>query len=92
MLLIPMQYDQSEALPRSGGDMHQFGIPALVYQSGFHLTVERDWFWFWFWFTTPFGWLVYLLWFWFYDSQVKTALDAISRETGVTVAKCYRLS
>ena len=26
-------------------------------------------------FTTPFGWLVYLLWFWFYDSQVKTALD-----------------
>ena len=27
-------------------------------------------------FTTPFGWLVYLLWFWFYDSQVKTALMA----------------
>ena len=25
-------------------------------------------------FTTPFGWLLYLLWFWFYDSQVKTAL------------------
>ena len=25
-------------------------------------------------FTTPFGWLVYLLWFWIYDSQVKTAL------------------
>ena len=25
-------------------------------------------------FTTSFGWLVYLLWFWFYDSQVKTAL------------------
>ena len=25
-------------------------------------------------FTTPFGWLVYLLWFWFYDSQVKIAL------------------
>ena len=25
-------------------------------------------------FTTPFGWLVYLLWFWFYDSQVKAAL------------------
>ena len=25
-------------------------------------------------FTTPFGWLMYLLWFWFYDSQVKTAL------------------
>ena len=25
-------------------------------------------------FTMPFGWLVYLLWFWFYDSQVKTAL------------------
>ena len=32
-------------------------------------------------FTTPFGWLVYLLWFWFYDSQVKTALctDIIGR-------------
>ena len=43
-------------------------------------------------FTTPFGWLVYLLWFWFYDSQVKTTLDAISRETGVRVAKCYLLS
>ena len=27
-------------------------------------------------FTTPFGWLVYLLWFWFYDSQVKTALNS----------------
>ena len=25
--------------------------------------------------TTSFGWLVYLLWFWFYDSQVKTALS-----------------
>ena len=25
-------------------------------------------------FTKSFGWLVYLLWFWFYDSQVKTAL------------------
>ena len=28
-------------------------------------------------FTTSFGWLVYLLWFWFYDSQVKTALMII---------------
>ena len=28
-------------------------------------------------FTTPFGWLLYLLWFWFYDSQVKTALTAL---------------
>ena len=28
-------------------------------------------------FTTPFGWLVYLLWFWFYDSQVKTALTSM---------------
>ena len=45
-----MQHDQSEALPRSGGDMHQFGIPALV-----------------------------------------LILDAISRETGVRVAKCYLL-
>ena len=30
-------------------------------------------------FTTPFGWLVYLLWFLFYDSQVKTALRALSK-------------
>ena len=29
-------------------------------------------------FTTPFGWLVYLLWFWFYDSQVKTALSSFN--------------
>ena len=28
-------------------------------------------------FTTPFGWVVYLLWFWFYDSQVKTALTEV---------------
>ena len=34
----------------------------------------RNWFGFGFGFTTPFGWLVYLLWFWFYDSQVKTGL------------------
>ena len=27
----------------------------------------------------PFGWLVYLLWFWFYDSQVKTALKGMQR-------------
>ena len=32
-------------------------------------------------FTTPFGWLVYLLWFWFYDSQVKTALYITSLKT-----------
>ena len=31
VLLILMQYDQSETLPRSGSDVHQFGIPALVY-------------------------------------------------------------
>ena len=31
-------------------------------------------------FTTPFGWLVYLLWFWFYDSQVKTALTGIGKQ------------
>ena len=30
-------------------------------------------------FTSPFGWLVYLLWFWFYDSQVKTALLCIRK-------------
>ena len=28
-------------------------------------------------FTTPFAWLVYLLWFWFYDSQVKNAIYRI---------------
>ena len=28
-------------------------------------------------FTTSFGWLVYLLWFWFCDSQVKTALTML---------------
>ena len=28
-------------------------------------------------FTAPFGWLVYLLWFWFYDSQVKNALKGV---------------
>ena len=33
-------------------------------------------------FTTPFGWLVYLLWFWFYDSQVKTALSHKQMENG----------
>ena len=32
-------------------------------------------------FTTPFGWLVYLLWFWFYDSQVKTALNTMETYT-----------
>ena len=30
-------------------------------------------------FTTSFGWLVYLLWFWFYDSQVKTALIRLTQ-------------
>ena len=30
-------------------------------------------------FTTPFCWLVYLLWFWFYDSQVKTALKQFTQ-------------
>ena len=37
-------------------------------------------------FTTPFGWLVHLLWFWFYDSQVKTALNL----TGITKFKYKR--
>ena len=36
-------------------------------------------------FTTPFGWLVYLLWFWFYDSQVKTALLLIVKTDLLTV-------
>ena len=34
-------------------------------------------------FTTPFGWLVYLLWFWFYDSQVKTALNKQRAKIGI---------
>ena len=34
-------------------------------------------------FTTPFGWLVYLLWFWFYDSQVKTALFRLKTASSV---------
>ena len=35
-------------------------------------------------FTTPFSWLVYLLWFWFYDSQVKTALrNSLMESCGV---------
>ena len=35
----------------------------------------------------PFGWLVYLLWFWFYDSQVKTTLviPVIAAITVITV-------
>ena len=37
-------------------------------------------------FTTPFGWLVYLLWFWFYDSQVKTALIGSKSSTSRTDA------
>ena len=37
-------------------------------------------------FTTPFGWLEYLLWFWFYDSQVKTAL--IGTEVNMHQFKC----
>ena len=36
-------------------------------------------------FTTPFGWLVYLLWFWFYDSQVKTALNRWWQSYVVTI-------
>ena len=36
-------------------------------------------------FTTPFGWLVYLLWFWFYDSRVKTALCNGLRQQGYLI-------
>ena len=36
-------------------------------------------------FTTSFGWLVYLLWFWFYDSQVKTALVGFHRLFSIDV-------
>ena len=39
-------------------------------------------------FTTPFSWLVYLLWFWFYDSQVKTALIALLAFTWI----CFLLN
>ena len=40
-------------------------------------------------FTTPFGWLVYLLWFWFYDSQVKTALLFGRRPNRVIKFACF---
>ena len=47
-------------------------------------------------FTTPFGWLVYLLWFWFYDSQVKTALTAnatvLSLIHKVTISRLNRIA
>ena len=33
--------------------------PITLLWSGFHLTVERDWFWFWFWF---WFWIYYALW------------------------------
>ena len=43
------------------------------------MTVESNWgIGFGFGFTTTFGWLVYLLWFWFRDSQVKTALTMVN--------------
>ena len=42
-------------------------------------------------FTTPFGWLVYLLWFWFYsDSQVKIALwESYSKALPVIKFDCW---
>ena len=43
-------------------------------------------------FTTPFGWLVYLLWFWFYDSQVKTALYFRQDQPICTNKDIYSLS
>ena len=42
--------------------------------------------------TTPFGWLVYLLWFWFYDSQVKTALSAGLHCILSSRLSCYKLT
>ena len=50
--------------------------PVVIYRAVFTWLSKRIGFGFGFGFgfTTPFGWLVYLLWFWFYDSQVKTAL------------------
>ena len=50
-----------------------FGL-SLVFRAVFSWLSKGIGFGFGFGFTTPFGWLVYLLWFWFYDSQVKTAL------------------
>ena len=49
-------------------------IPASLLRAVFTWLSKVIGFGFGFGFTTPFGWLVYLLWFWFYDSQVKTAL------------------
>ena len=50
-------------------------VHGAVYRAVFTWLSKGIGFGFGFGFTTPFGWLVYLLWFWFYDSQVKTALS-----------------
>ena len=50
------------------------GLTRLYFRAVFNWLSKGIGFGFGFGFTTPFGWLVYLLWFWFYDSQVKTAL------------------
>ena len=41
-------------------------------------------------FTTPFGWLVYLLWFWLYDSQVKTALKSRKNHSIFVIDSCLK--
>ena len=51
------------------------GLWLVCYRAVFTWLSKGIGFGFGFGFTTPFGWLVYLLWFWFYDSQVKTALS-----------------
>ena len=53
----------------TGDALQTFG-----YRAVFTWLSKRIGFGFGFGFTTPFSWLVYLLWFWFYDSQVKTVL------------------
>ena len=51
-----------------------YNLTRTLYRAVFTWLSKGIGFGFGFGFTTPFGWLVYLLWFWFYDSQVKTAL------------------
>ena len=56
-------------------DMLKKNVMYLSLRAVFTWLSKRIGFGFGFGFTTPFSWLVYLLWFWFYDSQVKTALS-----------------
>ena len=71
----------AKMFPSSSNDYFRFSywlIKWISYRAVFTWLSKGIGFGFGFGFTTPFGWLVYLLWFWFYDSQVKTALKPMS--------------